>query len=261
MESGPAVTEFARRILEEIFVVALDYQSLIDNNYRYLFSPKTDWPKFCKMAIFLMTVRRYITRNLDEARKTVMKNEGYYQDINKLAELCNIKIIGTTNYNTFVDDITNLKAVYLNGSIHDFYDPYRNKIISEDEEKQSKHLCVPFLFTQSGIKPMTSVSMSRRYVDLFDNFTECDVIGVVGFSFQADDGHVNGLFRELIEDAGKKVVIFHHESETDARYDEKIRLSKTDNLIVETIGDDRTCGGKLWIDKLIGHAAESGGPK
>ena len=52
--------------------------------------------------------------------------------------------------------------------------------------------------------------MSRRYVNLFDKFSECDVIGVIEFGFNSDDGHINGLFRELIEDKQKRVVVFHY---------------------------------------------------
>ena len=255
MEAGPAVTEFARRMLEEVFVVALDYQSLIDSYYRYLSTPKTDWGKFCKIAIFLMTVRRYITQNLEDAKAKVINGDGYYQDILQLQQFANIQTIGTTNYNTFLNETAKTDAVYLNGCVNDYYDPYRNKIIPKTQIEKSGHLCVPFLFTQSGIKPLTSVSMSRRYVDLFDQFKICDVIGVVGFGFNSDDGHINGLFRELIEDEGKKVVIFHYPPETPESYSEKLRLSKDDGLIIEHVDANRKCGELDWFKKMMSYCS------
>lgn len=256
MPAGQAVVEFSRRILEEIFVVALDYQSLIDSYYRYLFTPKTDWAKFCKISIFLMTVRRYITSNQDESKKKVTEEKGYYQDIVAFRDQAEVKVIGTSNYNTFINDITSISATFLNGSIDDYYDPYRNKIISKDDAEKSGRICVPFLFTQSGIKPLTSVSMSRRYVELFDNFSECDVIGVVGFGFNSDDGHINGLFRELIEDKNKKVVVFHYPDNSLNKYEEKLRIVATANLVIRNVSKDRKVNEELWFDALLKIANE-----
>jgi hypothetical protein len=246
-----AIVEFSRRLLEEIFVVALDYQSLIDSYYRYLFTPRTDWAKFCKISIFLMTVRRYITENIDESRAKVVGGTGYYQDINQRPEDVDLLAIGSTNYNTFINEASGFNASFLNGSVDDFYDPYRNKILSEQEAKDSGHICLPFLFTQSGIKPMTSVSMSRRYVELFDNFSKCDVIGVVGFGFNSDDGHINGLFRELIEDKQKKVVLFHYSGGAEVDYETQLRIPPNSTLVVEKVDSARQAYDKLWIEKLL----------
>lgn len=63
------------------------------------------------------------------------------------------------------------------------------------------------VLTQSGLKPLTSVTMSRRYVKLFDAYKESDAIVVVGFGFNKDDSHINGLFRELIETHSKKLLL------------------------------------------------------
>ena len=250
MGTGQAVVEFSRRMLEEIFVVAMDYQSLIDSFYRYLFTPKTDWAKFCKISIFLMTVRRYITQNQDDAREKITKGTGYYQEIAEIQKNADVHIIGTTNYNTFINEVIKSEATFLNGSVDDYYDPYRNKIISKDEADNSGHICVPFLFTQSGIKPLTSVSMSRRYVDLFDKFSKCDVIGVVGFGFNSDDGHINGLFRELIEDKKKRVVVFHYGEGNKNQYEEKLRISNAEQLKIFNISRDRKCDDKTWYQSL-----------
>ncbi|HPY75533.1 MAG TPA: hypothetical protein PLB63_09020 [Planctomycetota bacterium] len=261
MKSGKAVVEFSRMMLEELFIKALDYQSLIDSHYRYLFTPKTDWAKFCKIAIFLMTVRRYIMDNRDITKTKVIEGDSYYQDIEILQNKADIKAIGTTNYNMFISDITSIPTTYLNGSVDDYYDPYKNKIISKEDAEKSGRLCVPFLFTQSGIKPLTSVSMSRRYVELFDHFSECDVIGVIGFGFNSDDGHINGLFRELIEDKNKKVVIFHYTdnlsakyNNVSAKYDEKLRIQTNTSLIIKHISKDRKVDGTFWTDVLLNEA-------
>ena len=55
-----------RKIIESIYAVVLDYKSLIDANWHYLYTPKTDWAKFCKICIFLLNVRNYISKIVNE---------------------------------------------------------------------------------------------------------------------------------------------------------------------------------------------------
>ena len=64
---------------------------------------------------------------------------------------------------------------HLNGSVKDYYDPYKNRIINNlCEVKDREQIVVPFIFTQSGVKPLTSITMSQRYVELYEKFKECD---------------------------------------------------------------------------------------
>jgi hypothetical protein len=261
MSAGSSSADIARgfaiRMLEAIYVEALDYQTLLDANYHYLFQPRTDWGKFCKIAIFLKTVRRYILQDLQANLGRVQNGDGYYHDLSALSAQADLCAIGTTNYNTFVQTVLAApKPIHLNGSVDDFYDPYKNKILTELEAQQSDHITVPFLFTQSGVKPMTSVDMSRRYVQLFDDFKSCDAIGVVGFGFNSDDGHINGLFRQLIEDEGKRVVVFDYDGRTTKQqYMEKLRLETGVKLTVEAVDRQRQCSGQKWFEKLAAIAA------
>lgn len=70
VESSPQeiITELGRRALEEVFYQSLDYQSLIDSNWRCLYNSKTDWAKFIKIAIFLYIVKRY-RKEIEEAQR------------------------------------------------------------------------------------------------------------------------------------------------------------------------------------------------
>ena len=40
-----------------------------------------------------------------------------------------------------------------------------------------------------------------------DEYKGSDAMVVVGFAFNGDDGHINGLFRELLDEHGKKIVV------------------------------------------------------
>ncbi|KYH32228.1 hypothetical protein CLTEP_22720 [Clostridium tepidiprofundi DSM 19306] len=251
------ILEFGRLILEDIFSRALDYQTLLDSNWRYLYNPKTDWAKFSKIVIFLYTVRRYIMSIAEKNKNKIDNGNGYYHDVLKLKQKYKISAIGTTNYNDFIEYITKEKVYYLNGSVNDFYDPYLNKIVSEEENNEKNHIIVPFLFTQSGIKPLTSVKMSERYVDIFNKFKDADIICVCGFAFNSDDGHINGMFRALIEDEGKMVYILHYapngsqsSKKVETEYKKKLRLESCEGLKIIQVDKNRCCNENqlLWYE-------------
>lgn len=254
------IINFGMLILEDIYSRALDYQSLIDSNWRYIYSPRTDWAKFSKINIFLHTVSRYISDIASKNIDNIMSGDGYYHDVKKIEDGYEIKSIGTTNYNNFIEDIIGRNVFFLNGSVNDYYDPYLNKIVKKEENINKKHILVPFLFTQSGIKPLTSVKMSERYVELYNNFRESDLICICGFGFNSDDGHINGMFRELIEDDNKKIVILHlhdngnyDERYIKNQYKNKLRLDSIENIIIIPVNRERIDinTNDIWYETLV----------
>lgn len=95
--------------------------------------------------------------------------------------------------------------------------------------------------------------MSRRYVDLFDSFKNSDAIISIGFGFNQDDGHINGLFRELIEVYNKKLIVVDisaDESKTQKEIKKKLRVGTNGgNIIVVSIDrDTRKNNGKFWYE-------------
>jgi ribosomal protein S18 acetylase RimI-like enzyme len=70
------VLTFAQKLIENIYASVLDYKTLIDSNWHNLYCPRADWAKFCKIAIFLLTVRQYISELGENARTA--NPDGYY---------------------------------------------------------------------------------------------------------------------------------------------------------------------------------------
>ena len=250
------LSAISQEVLENIFIDILDYQKLIDNHYRYLYCPKKEWAKFTKMVVFLEIAKDYISQNLANIKTN---QEGYYNDLLSINDL-EITSIGTSNYNNIIEIVSpkiaeNQNIIHLNGSVKDLYNPYKNNIekIGTDSTSQEKQILVPFLLTQSGIKPLTSVEMSRRYVDLFDSFKNSDAIISIGFGFNQDDGHINGLFRELIEVYNKKLIVVDisaDESKTQKEIKKKLRVGTNGgNIIVISIDKDtRKSNDKFWYE-------------
>jgi len=255
--------ELGKTVLEQIYCETLDYQSLIDSHFRYLYNPKSQWAKFTKIAVFLYTVRRYILEQATIDDEKLENGPGFYHDLIDLNKEQRIHAIGTTNYNNFISeifqkhDMQDVSIYHLNGSVHDYYDPYKNRIISNlDEVDSSKQIVVPFIFTQSGVKPLTSITMSQRYVDLYEKFKECDSIAIVGYGFNGDDGHINGMFRSLIEEDQKDIHIFHYNSDNSTLsslqrgYKNKLRIDSTSKLHIHLINNSRVVEESIWYESL-----------
>ena len=152
-------------------------------------------------------------------------------------------------------------VIHLNGSVNDYYNPYKNTVVTNDDfdALDANQLHVPFILTQSGLKPLTSVTMSRRYVQLFDSYNNSDAIVVVGFGFNKDDSHINGLFRELIENHGKRLFVVSRDVDGTAEQqqrDLRKRLRIANNysrsvIVVPVDSASRTIGDVLWVDHII----------
>ncbi len=255
--------ELGRSILEEIYCQAMDYQALIDGHFRYLYNPKAQWAKFSRIAIFLHTVQRYITNHVHVDETRISEGPGYYHDLINLREHFDLRAVGTTNYNNFVQqvlagtEIAETPVFHLNGSVIEYYDPYKNEILTEPSaEERRGRILVPFMFTQSGVKPLTSVSMSRKYVDLYDHFVQSDAVCVIGYGFNGDDGHINGMFRSLVEQENKRLFIFHFKSDNRTEqqlaryYQQKLRLNSSSNIRVMLVDANRTCNENMWYETV-----------
>lgn len=257
--SNNKIVKFVYYIVEQIYAEVLDYKTLIDSNWHFLYLPKTEWAKFTKIAVFLYTVQSYIK---EQTQKLDFTNQGYYSELKNEIENCNIDptVIATTNYSSFIHKIIGQKIFFLNGGIDIYYDPYMNTIIDDldkyrDENKDNLHIVVPLLFTQSGTKPMTSIDMSERYVEFYEKLKESDAICSIGFGFNPDDEHINGIIRTLVERDNKKLYIIDYANDDveklRKKYATNLKISKRSNLDVIKVDANRMIeNNKKWYEWL-----------
>lgn len=246
---------FAQELLEKIFSFVLDYKTLIDSNWHYLYCPNVEWGKFCKISIFLLTVKNYI----EEQCKSVCEDKnGYYDELVSALDDKKIEItsVATTNYTGLIQRKLNRKIIYLNGSTNKWYDPYLNEIGTKEElMEDEKHFMVPLLFTQSGTKPMTSIQMTEEYMETYHGFKASDIICSVGFGFNPDDEHINGIMRCLIKKGKTLVVIKNKNNKTKQEEIDNIRnrlkLVEDTNIKVILVDGERKEDGVLWINRLL----------
>lgn len=243
------IIEFYLKIAEIIYSTFLDYQNLIDSHYRYLYQPGKEWGKFCKISTFLFAVHRYMSDLLSNIN---IEAEAYYEDIRNFKGI-NLVAIGTSNYTNLVKRTKCTDIFYLNGSLDEFYDPYKNDIVSYD----SSTFKVPFIFTQSGTKPMTSIKMSERYSQFYNKCKNSDRIIILGYGFNSDDGHINTLIRSLIDDCNKSIDIILYNIPPEnfknmkQEISRKIRCENMSKILIYSINENRMINERKWLTQLF----------
>ena len=165
------------------------------------------------------------------SQKALLK-DSYYNDIikelNKEHPSFSLLALGSANYIDFYQatlevQVTNQYSKYrerfgsltrLNGGVYEFYNPFRNSLISANYKQQNTQfiangqLVAPFLFTQSGVKPITAIEVSCRYAELYYQYQQADaIVVVIGFNFNSDDSHINTIFRDLVEQQSLKDLV------------------------------------------------------
>ena len=254
------IIRFAQMILESIYSSVLDYKSVIDSHWHYLYNPKNEWAKFCKICIFLLNVRSYISEKAEVLNSNSNPN-GYYNMLRDSIEKKDFQCstIATTNYNHFIENIIGTKITYLNGSTETWYDPYINRIGSKEElTNDEKHILVPLMFTQSGTKPMTSISMSEKYVNAYQEWKASDALVVIGFGFGVDDEHINGIIRTLIDIDDKRVIVIKIKRSQSAESElssikQRLKIHNSDKLSIVLVDKDgqNIENGKKWTESIM----------
>jgi hypothetical protein len=244
-------------VLERTIESSISYEALMDEYYPFIFKPR-DWARFSKISIFLHTVRAYINRLQDRALAAFAGGRGYYHDLADALTSRQIEVtaVGTSNYTGLLDRaMQSGETVYhLNGDLGEYLDPFLNRIARADAIARDR-FWVPLIFTQSGTKPMTSINMSERYVEYYNNLKESDAIVVVGFGFNGDDGHINSLLRDLVDTEGKELIVLSYgdaESGEDLKelYRRRIRLLRSDKFRVLAVDEDRNCDDVPWLEAV-----------
>lgn len=103
---------------------------------------------------------------------------------------------------------------------------------------------------------MISIEMSKQYVQYYDALCQADEICVIGFGFNADDEHINGMFRELIDKQNKNVTIIRRQdSDNDIKTKNEIarqlKVANTDNITVIKVDSNRNRNGVNWLQSVL----------
>ena len=159
------------------------------------------------------TVKQWFDEKSEEAVRSKDTKHNYYL---MLKELCDSQVVRpffvTTNYTPFLQNTLQLhkeEISYLHGRI-DLFENLETKKIGRLTEFNEKDIVFPFLFVQSGIKPIVSLTQMNEYNKLYSVLKDpdCQFIFILGYGVNSDDEHITNMLRECVcdEGEGEKVV-------------------------------------------------------
>lgn len=212
------------------------YMGILDERFHTLISPRSLGPyKFwsvigCYWRAYLTLVRgmfpdeKYSTF-MNDPKKTYERmcehalnsmndnNDTYYKILNKYNALgsTNIKIL-TTNYTPLCSKISGISdenIAYLHGSFKWFERARETEIldVTDDNPDFSRKDYFPFVFLQSGIKPIVSSVQINEWTKALSFLNDESELYIVGYRANCDDNHINSMIRDYIVE-GHKVVYF-----------------------------------------------------
>ena len=144
------------------------------------------------------------------------KEDSYYRVVKELKEsLGNISIV-TTNYTPFAEKTIQLdesEIAYPHGKLEWFEDPYRLEVydasIPEDRDRIKTNLIFPYIFIQSGVKPIVESKQINEYSKTRNFILNSRMLYICGYSINEDDNHINSLLRERIAEGKETVIVVY----------------------------------------------------
>lgn len=229
----------------EILDKYTSYMGVLDEKFHTLISPKELGPTNFWKVIDSYT-RGYVTlvenmikdyvENEEDLYQWILNNpkmvtnliekfcdenkekETYYKIVKNSDNKENIRII-TTNYTPLIEKIAEIdehNVAYLHGKLSWFESPREWKVYDMEnckyEELPSNELLFPYIFIQSGIKPIVEEIIINEYSKAISYLNEVDKLIIVGFRLNYDDNHINSLHKilYLIFDYPNKHYTFKH---------------------------------------------------
>lgn len=137
--------------------------------------------------------------------------ESYYSILKTHKNIC----VVTTNYTPCCEKISEVhpeQIAYVHGKLGLFESPFEWQIYDAKNDLLPKdELLFPYLFVQSGIKPIVDRTQIQEYHKMLNFFDSSERIVIVGYRINADDNHINGMLRSAIITGKKKVIYLDYD--------------------------------------------------
>lgn len=100
-------------------------------------------------------------------------------------------------------------VAYTHGSLNLFESAYQHKVIDIESHKGlNADIYIPFLFLQSGLKPIVEKKQIVEYAKFINALESSNTLVVVGYSFSIDDSEMVSIVRDFLEQENNKMVYF-----------------------------------------------------
>lgn len=175
---------------------------------------------------------------LHEISKSIIDKENtYYHIVSEYTkENNNLKII-TTNYTPLCQLLTGVSEdniTYVHGKLGLFEAPYSLKVYdAEKEELPIDEIYFPYLFVQSGVKPIVDSYQINAFYKMNSFLNECDILIIIGYRINIDDNHLNGLIRNLC--SNKEIIFLDYDDLGETTIRKLLRLDNKNILKYKSI--------------------------
>lgn len=242
---------------ENLLTHYTSYMDLIDNYFHTLIAPKYFGPHnfwkvvSCYTRAYLYLVGQILYKKSKTDKIIITKD--MYVDILKypkstmdkildkcqneqetnsyykvLSEYQNEICVITTNYTPLCRCITNNKnnetndnIAYLNGRFGLFESARELRVYDVEEDELPKNeVLFPYIFIQSGVKPIIDIKQLREYNKAIRFLDEVDELIIVGYEMNGDDNHINSLIRSFLLE-NKKITFFKFNGSTNENKENK----------------------------------------
>lgn len=276
-ESFDTKTEYESKIKNEIKETENDtvfqnniidsyssYMGIIDGIFHTLINPKVLGPKrFWRVVICYSRAYAYLIGKMCQPEtvskdlyyrilsdwaftKETMRNfadlhksdESYYSIIKEYSD---IKVV-TTNYTNLCETISGIKEddiAYVHGKFGWFESPKELTTYDAFNEPLPSTLVFPYIFIQSGIKPIVDHRQLAEYSKMLKFVDEADAIFVLGYRINLDDNHINSILKTAAL-KGKKLIYFDFDDLEKTVILRRLRLKDCSNLRVVKINADNS---------------------
>ena len=229
------------------------YFGIIDESFCTLMSPKHLGPeKFWRVVNFytrayLFMVLPFLSKDkskdtylealrdpkgtyikvLNEAKGKLTQNDNYYSYLRAYFPSAEI---ATTNYTPFCDIISDGKAAYLHGKLNLFECPRTLKVVdvTTDDVNFGKDVYFPYLFIQSGVKPIVEKKQIEEYHKFVKQLKKSKELVILGYNLNFDDNHLNGLIRDFLLTGRNRLVYFDYNCDSKDMIKNRLRIDKED---------------------------------
>lgn len=136
--------------------------------------------------------------------------KNYYQVLRNNLEKSDYECV-TTNYTPYVERILG-KGAYLHGKLSWFEDSENLAVYDATRRKEvaliRRNFVFPFIFVQSGIKPVVSKRQIEELHKAITYLNKSDTLVVVGYDFNSDDNHINSMIADWLREKKERQLVF-----------------------------------------------------